>query len=82
LGDPFPAFCRAQGIVALPTLKVLPLPEVSSVAFTDFVLALSGLLGTLLIPFAGLYWLLLQKRRAAARALPAAVRAQLPGRVK
>jgi hypothetical protein len=45
--------------------KVLPPPEVSIVAFTDFVLALSGLLGSLLIPFAGVYCMLRQRRRAA-----------------
>lgn len=33
-------------------------------ALTDFVLSLSGLLGSLLIPFAGLYWMLRLKRRA------------------
>lgn len=32
-------------------------------AVTDFVLSLSGLLGSLLIPFAGLYWMLRLKRR-------------------
>ncbi|MBT2552806.1 hypothetical protein [Arthrobacter sp. ISL-5] len=41
-------------------------------ALTDFVLALSGLLGSLLIPFAGLYWVLRFKRRAVAPA-PAVV---------
>jgi hypothetical protein len=40
------------------------------VAVTDFVLALSVLLGSLLIPFAGLYWMLRLKRRAVG---PAAV---------
>jgi hypothetical protein len=45
---------------------VLPHTEVSTVAFTDFVLALSGLLGSLLLPFAGLYWMLRVKRRAVA----------------
>ncbi|MFE4543441.1 hypothetical protein [Arthrobacter sp. NPDC056727] len=35
-------------------------------AFTDYVLALSGLLGSLLLPFAGLYWMLRLKRRAVA----------------
>ncbi|MEN8582803.1 hypothetical protein ABFP37_08865 [Burkholderia sp. RS01] len=40
-------------------------------ALTDFVLALSGLLGSLLIPFAGLYWMLRLKRRA----VPAAIAA-------
>ena len=35
-------------------------------ALTDFVLALSGLLGSLLIPFVGLYWMLRLKRRAVA----------------
>ncbi|WP_185982192.1 hypothetical protein [Arthrobacter sp. KBS0703] len=32
-------------------------------ALTDFVLAVSALLGSLLIPFAGLYWMLRLKRR-------------------
>lgn len=32
-------------------------------ALTDFVFALSGLLGSLLVPFAGLYWMLRLKRR-------------------
>lgn len=41
-------------------------------ALTDFVLALSGLLGSLLIPFAGLYWMLRLKRRTAAPAVAAA----------
>ncbi|MFC9350487.1 hypothetical protein [Arthrobacter sp. NPDC057013] len=50
--------------------KELPLTEVSTVAVTDFVLALSALMGSLLVPFAGLYWMLRRKRRAAA---PAAV---------
>jgi hypothetical protein len=42
------------------------------VALTDFVLALAGLLASLLIPFAGLYGMLRLKRRAVAPA--AAVR--------
>lgn len=37
-------------------------------AVTDFVLALSVLVGSLLVPFAGLYWMLWLKRRAAAPA--------------
>ncbi|WP_190243164.1 hypothetical protein [Arthrobacter globiformis] len=50
-------------------------------AFTDFVLALSGLLGSLLLPFAGLYWMLRVRRRAVT---PSAVRvpAVAPGPVK
>jgi hypothetical protein len=47
---------------------VLPLTEVSTVAVTDFVLALSALMGTLLVPLAGLYWMLRLKRRASASA--------------
>lgn len=43
---------------------MLPYPEVSTVAITDFVLALSGLLGSLLLPFTGVYWMLRRKRRA------------------
>jgi hypothetical protein len=42
------------------------------VAFTDFVLALSALLGSLLIPFAGLYWMLRLKRRTITPAVAAA----------
>ncbi|MBD1541848.1 hypothetical protein G9E11_06210 [Arthrobacter sp. IA7] len=53
-------------MVALVASKELPLTEVSTVAVTDFVLALSVLLGSLLIPFAGLYWMLRLKRRAVA----------------
>ena len=65
------------------TSKVLPHPEVSTVAFTDFVLALTGLLGSLLLPFAGLYWMLRLRRRAVDVAAPAAsVRAAVPGSVK
>lgn len=41
-------------------------------ALTDFVSALSGLLGSLLIPFAGLYWMLRLRRRAVAPAAGAA----------
>ncbi|WP_181038469.1 hypothetical protein [Arthrobacter sp. ZGTC131] len=41
-------------------------------ALTDFVLALSGLLGSLLIPFAGLYWMLRLKRRTEAPAAASA----------
>ncbi|CAH0267619.1 hypothetical protein SRABI83_03557 [Arthrobacter sp. Bi83] len=37
-------------------------------ALTDFVLSLSGLLGSLLIPFAGLYGLLRLKRRSVSSA--------------
>jgi hypothetical protein len=47
------------------------------VALTDFVLALSGLLGSLLIPFAGLYWMLRLKRRTVTAAAAAT-----SGRVK
>ncbi|MDP9694398.1 UNVERIFIED_ORG: hypothetical protein J2X79_001953 [Arthrobacter globiformis] len=47
-------------------------------AVTDFVLALSGLLGSLLVAFAGLYWMLRLKRRAVAPATAAPI----PGRVK
>jgi hypothetical protein len=57
-------------MVALVASRELPLTEVSTVAVTDFVLALSILMGSLLVPFAGLYWVLRLKRRAAA---PAAV---------
>jgi hypothetical protein len=52
---------------------VLPLTEVSNVALTDFVLALSVLLGSLILPFMGMYWLLRLKRRAVAAAAPVAV---------
>jgi hypothetical protein len=55
---------------------MLPPPEVSIVAFTDFVLALSGLLGSLLIPFAGLYWML-RKRRRSAVAVPVSATGQV-----
>jgi hypothetical protein len=55
---------------------MLPPPEVSIVAFTDFVLALSGLLGSLLIPFAGVYWML-RKRRRNAVVVPAPVTGQV-----
>jgi hypothetical protein len=58
--------------------KELPLTEVKTVAVTDFVLALSGLLGSLLVPFAGLYWMLRLKRRNVALAAAAPV----PGRLK
>ena len=53
-------------------------------AFTDFVLALTGLLGSLLLPFAGLYWMLRLKRRAVDVAAPpaASIRAVVPGSVK
>ena len=62
---------------------MLPHPEVSTVAFTDFVLALASLLGSLLLPFAGLYWMLRLRRRAVNVAAPAAsVRAVLPEAVK
>ncbi|MDQ1059902.1 hypothetical protein QFZ23_003803 [Arthrobacter globiformis] len=61
--------------------KELPLTEVSTVAVTDFVLALSGLLGSLLVPFAGLYWVLRLKRRAVAPVAVPAPNAAL-GRVK
>jgi len=57
---------------------VLPRSGGSSVALTDFVLALSGLLGSLLIPFIGLYWMLRLKRRAVAPATADAT----SGRVK
>lgn len=46
-------------------------------ALADFVLALSGLLGSLLIPFAGLYWMLRLKRRAMAPATAAASSGQV-----
>ncbi|GAB14347.1 hypothetical protein ARGLB_064_01090 [Arthrobacter globiformis NBRC 12137] len=55
---------RTLSIVALVGSKELPLTEVSTVAVTDFVLALSVLMGSLLVPFAGLYWMLRLKRRA------------------
>jgi hypothetical protein len=48
------------------------------VAVTDFLLALSGLLGSLLVPFAGLYWMLRRKRRTV---VPAAA-VPVPGRLK
>jgi uncharacterized integral membrane protein len=57
--------------------KELPLTEVSTVAVTNFVL--SALMGNLLVPFAGLYWMLRLKRRAAG---PAAVPLPAQGRVK
>ncbi|MFE4834867.1 hypothetical protein ACFRAU_09295 [Arthrobacter sp. NPDC056691] len=47
-------------------------------AFTDFVLALSGLLGSFFLPFAGLYWMLRVKRRGVATAA-AAVTARAVG---
>lgn len=47
-------------------------------ALTDFVLALSGLSGSLLIPFIGLYWMLRLNRRAVAPATADAT----SGRVK
>jgi hypothetical protein len=56
-------------MVALVASKGLPLTEVSTVAVTDFVLALSLLLASLLVPFAGLYWMLRLKRRALAYAV-------------
>lgn len=59
-------------------MRELPLTEVSTVAFTDFVIALSVLLGGLLIPFSGFYWMLRLKRKAVA---PAAA-APAPGRLK
>lgn len=67
-------------MVALVVSKELPLTEVSTVAVTDFVLALSGLLGSLLVPFAGLYWMLRLKRRTVAVA-PAAA-SSVPGGLK
>ena len=48
-------------------------------ALTDFFLALSGLLGSMLIPFAGLYWMLRLKRRTVA---PAAAASAASGPVK
>ena len=71
---------RILSIVALVASKELPLTEVSTVAVTDFVLALSVLMGSLLVPFAGLYWMLRHKRRATA---PAAIPVPnaAPGRV-
>jgi hypothetical protein len=79
MGDPFPApLRRTQSTVARVASKELPLTEVSTVAVTDFVLALSGLLGSLLVPFAGLYWMLRLKRRAV---VPAAA-VPVPGRLK
>ena len=61
---------------------MLPLPEVSTVAFTDFVLALSGLFGSLLLPFAGLYWMLRIKRRQVVAPASVKVPAAIPGRVE
>lgn len=63
---------------------MLPHPEVSTVAFTDFVLALTSLLGSLLLPFAGLYWMLRLKRRAVDVTTPptSSVCAVVPGAVK
>ena len=68
-------------MVALVASKELPLTEVSTVAVTDFVFALSVLLGSLLVPFAGFYWTLRLKRRDVA---PAAVLVPdaVPARVK
>jgi hypothetical protein len=74
MGDPTTSYCRrGQGTTASAReSRVLPRSGGSSVALTDFVLALSGLLGSLLIPFAGLYWMLRLKRRAVAPAVAAA----------
>jgi hypothetical protein len=72
---PYPEHSRSGGV------EGAAVTEVSTVAITDFVLALSVLLGSLLIPFAGLHWMLRLKRRAVA---PAAVLVPdaVPGRVK
>jgi hypothetical protein len=68
-------------MLALVAPKELPLTEVSTVAVTDFVLALTVLMGSLLVPFAGLYWMLRLKRRAAVPTA-APVPAVAQGRVK
>ncbi|GAA1267446.1 hypothetical protein [Arthrobacter pascens] len=46
-------------------------------ALPDFIFALCALLGSLLIPFAGLYALLRLKRRAVAPAVAGAVQARV-----
>lgn len=80
MGDPTTSYCRrGQGKTASARVGSVPCSGGSSVALTDFVFALSGLLGSLLIPFAGLYWMLRLKRRTVA---PAAAASTASGRVK
>lgn len=67
------SYCRrGQGNTACAWAESLTAFRRFSVAPTDFVLALSALLGSLLIPLAALYYMLRLKRRALASVAPPA----------
>lgn len=76
MGDLIVSFCRRCQKPNAVASKVSSSRRFT-VAFPDFIIALCALLGSLLIPFAGLYALLRVKRRMVAPAVSRSVPARV-----